>query len=98
MALLLPAGLKRLAVENVHGKAWEELTPEKIDDCLLELLNVLAGNFLSDLCGAETRQYMALPELLFEEMDLQDGVEPETFHYDAEGHEFTVCVTLAHTA
>ena len=48
MILYLPTPCKKLLVENIYSRNWEELKTSEIDDCLLELLNVLAGNFLHE--------------------------------------------------
>jgi len=58
IALFLPSDCKRMIVENIYGSDWTSLNPTEIDDCLLEILNVLAGNFLTEYFGAEVKLNM----------------------------------------
>ena len=68
--LYLPNECKKQIVEDVFARDWEELSMSEIDDCLLELLNVLAGNFLHFLCGENIKYNMNFPEVLFDETDI----------------------------
>ena len=48
--LFLPQEVKKMVAENIYSRDWDSLQSVEIDDCLLELLNVLAGNMVDDLC------------------------------------------------
>ena len=47
----LPLELRKTIVETIHTTDWDEMHATEIDDCLLELLNVITGNFMTDLLG-----------------------------------------------
>lgn len=93
--LYLPLEAKQFIVENILAQEWEELSPVEIDDCLLELLNVLAGAFLRNLCGEDSEIRLLLPEISF---DTDEQPEPPAVslmqHYDAEGIPFAVAVVI----
>lgn len=88
IALFLPLPVKQDIVENIYGEDWESMKATEIDDCLLEMLNVLAGDFLSDLYGAGAHRDLSLPDLLFDESELSKADEFETYCFDAEGNQF----------
>ena len=44
---MLPLELKKTLIESIYATPWDELTLDRKDDGLLEVLNVLAGRFLS---------------------------------------------------
>ena len=94
LALYLPSECKRMIVENIYGEEWEQLSGVQIDDCLLELLNVLAGNFLNEYCGAGLQHNISLPELIFDETELQRPEEVNEYLYDAEGVCFKVVLGI----
>lgn len=96
MTLHLSTGLKRLVVENIVGRSWADVNTEAFDDCLLELLNVLAGNFLSELGESEKQYSITLPQLLFDEKESGDGSEKLVFHFNAEDNPLQVSVSHAH--
>lgn len=84
-ALYLPYNCKKTIVENIYGEEWENLNPDQTDDCLLELCNVLAGNYLIHLYGEDERRDMSLPQLLFDEKTLRSGnYRIECFYFLAE--------------
>ncbi len=85
---------KMVIVENIHGSNWESLSSDEIDDCLLEVLNVLAGNFLNFYCGKETGHNMSFPQMLFDEGEIPKGNEYIPYYYDAEGVVFRVDVCV----
>ncbi len=94
MALYLPLAAKQLIVGNTYGSEWETLDATQIDDCLLETLNVLAGNFLKECFGEDTQHEVSLPELLFDESELKDTQGLERLFYDAEGIPIGIAVRL----
>lgn len=62
--LTLPAGLLALIGETLYGRPASELTAETRLDLLAELLNTIAGRFLSELLSAESSFKLGLPELV----------------------------------
>lgn len=94
MILRLSKEFKMTIVENVHGSDWESLTSDEIDDCLLEILNVLAGNFLNEYCGKSIGHNMSFPQLLFDEQEVVALEEYASYYFDAEGIIFQVDVCV----
>ena len=95
VALFLPYDCKRLIVENIYGAEWESVGAEAIDDCLLELLNVLAGEFLAEFFGADRRREVSLPTLLFDESSItDDGGKFTSYHFEAEGIPFKAALRM----
>jgi CheY-specific phosphatase CheX len=83
--LQLPLDLKHQIVENIHATPWDELNPTQIDDCLLELLNVLAGNFLQEMFGDDVKVNLSFPEVLFEKSEVERVDRYQDYYYSAEG-------------
>lgn len=94
IALYLPLDCKRAIVENVHGRDWDSLSAAEIDDCLLELGNIVAGNLLAAYCGRETAHDIALPVLLFDDADLNCPGERVVITFDVEGRPLRALVCL----
>ncbi len=51
-------------VENIYSKPVMEVSPGDVNDCLGEILNVLAGNFLVEFFGAKLSCKIELPEII----------------------------------
>ena len=85
---------KKLIVEYIHGDDWGNLKPDQIDDCLLELLNVLGGNFLFNLFGEEEHYKVSFPEMVFDETELESLEDFQEVFFDGEGHIFSISVCI----
>ena len=94
IALYLPSECKKMIVENIYGIDWKDLKATDIDDCLLEILNVLAGNFLKRYCGDDVKLNISLPELLFDKEELNGSSSFMDIYFDAEGIPFKVSIYL----
>jgi len=92
IALFLPSECKKLIIENIYGEDWSTLHATEIDDCLLEILNVLTGNFLNEYCGKDARHNISLPELLFDDAKISGNNGFVDFYFDAEGIPFRVSI------
>jgi hypothetical protein len=90
ISLYLSTECKKKIVENIYGKDWAELQDEDIDDCLLELVNVLAGRYLKFSYGEEAKHSMSLPQLLFDETELPEYKDNGIFYFSAEEVPFKV--------
>ncbi len=93
ITLYLSTPLKQRVVENIFGLCWEEIGSGKIDDCLLELLNVLAGSFLKELGVSEEKHSISLPQLLFDDLEIEGHAEFAHYYFDAEGNPFHLSVS-----
>ena len=94
LVLYLPLKLKQMIASNIHGRVFSSLKPYEIDDCLLELINVLAGNFLGYYLGMAARYTLTLPEAVFDEKELPAGDRFSKYFFNAEGEPFLVAVCL----
>lgn len=94
LLLALPIEIKQAIVENIHATDWNELSVNEIDDCLLELLNVLGGNFLRELEGGEVKVHLSFPTVLFSLEEILDLDSFWEFNFDAEGSPLTISVAL----
>jgi hypothetical protein len=94
ITLFLPSECKKLIVENIYGEKWDTLHATEIDDCLLEILNVLAGNFLNGYCDKDVKHNISLPELLFDEASINSRADFTDFYFDAEGIPFKVSISF----
>ncbi len=92
--LLMTTGCKQQVVENIHGDSWDTLSPGKIDDCLLELLNVLGGTFLSYYYGENTPYSLSFPQVMFDDSEMPDLKDYSILSYDAEGSLFSIAVKI----
>jgi len=95
IALYLPFACKQNVVQNVYGQNWDELTAADIDDCLLELGNVLAGSFLNVFCGTDAPRSVSLPALLFDDAELSCDGKLVEVSFEAEGLPFRVLLCLS---
>jgi hypothetical protein len=95
MALFLPFECKNTIAQNIYGKDIKELKSEEIDDCQLELLNVLIGNVLSFYYGGKKKYKVDLPSILFDEDEIEwNKKEIKEYYFDAEGCKFKLVVEL----
>lgn len=90
--LYLPKDLKQSIVENIHADDWDNLSADERDDCLLEILNVIGGNFLRALYGPDQRFNMSFPTVIFDEQDIDNRDKFVDLYYDGEGIPFSVSV------
>ena len=83
--------LKELLIENIYDDALTELSATKTDDCQLEMVNIIAGEFLSALYQGKNTYQLGLPCIYFDEncLELPDKNTIIT-NFDAEGAYFKV--------
>jgi CheY-specific phosphatase CheX len=83
--------LKERIIANVYADQIEDVGENAKDDCLLEVLNVLSGNFLNFYYGKSVDYKIELPQLLIgEESELAKPVFE--IHMNAEGLFFKVAM------
>ena len=95
IALFLSTECKKLIVENIYGSDWDSLHDVEIDDCLLEMLNVLAGNFLSEYCGESVKHDVSLPELRFDDSETFKGNMHHRLYFEAEETFFGISISFS---
>ncbi len=72
LILHLTTTAKQMVIENIHGLDWRSLTRQEVDDCLMELVNIMAGNFLLRMETGERRYALSLPQVWYDESDIID--------------------------
>ncbi|MFW5777404.1 MAG: hypothetical protein ACOCZB_08985 [Spirochaetota bacterium] len=92
LVLDLPLDTKQSIVENIHARPWDELSSSEIDDCLLEFLNVLGGNYGRIYWGDESRYRLSFPEVRIAIRDDLDAEDVQSYWFDAYGQLFAVHV------
>ena len=85
LMLHLSAATKQLIIGNIHGVDWESLSGSEVDDCLMELVNIMAGNFLVLVGGGDSRHSLSLPQVLYDESDLITGDESDDHYFSVNG-------------
>jgi hypothetical protein len=85
--------LKNKIIENVYGEETVRLNEEAKDDCLLELMNVLAGNFMSFYSGAGEAYEMNLP-VMDDVLHKQNYSKYISCYFNAEGLNFKVVINI----
>ena len=99
IVLFLPYACKKMIVENIYGRDWDSLHATEIDDCLLEILNVLAGNFLNEFCEKEITHGISLPKMLFDDTEIYRKSNCFTdYFFDAEGIPFKISITISNSS
>lgn len=81
----LSAATKQLIIENIHGVDWESLSGSEVDDCLMELVNIMAGNFLVLVGAGDNRHSLSLPQVLYDESDLTTDEELTDHYFSVNG-------------
>ena len=94
LLLTMPPELKQAIVENIHAVSWDELSVSEIDDCLLEVLNVLAGNFLRSLHEENVKVHLNFPHVMFSYEEITDLNTFDVYYFNAEGSPFTISLAL----
>ncbi len=90
----IPLELRKTIVETIHSKDWDEMHATEIDDCLLEILNVIAGNFMTDLLGRGEKYNISFPAVNYDEEDIENIESSQEIYFDAEGSVFRINVLL----
>lgn len=73
MIIILTTELQQQIVENIYCDEIDTLGDKLKSDCIEELLNVLAGNFLRKFHGPGKTYKMELPEIVFDPLENNDS-------------------------
>ena len=93
--LYLSFECKKILLENIYGKGLLELHTDEIDDCQLELLNVLVGNILSYFYKKKKRYTLDLPKIIFDEDEIKwNKRDIKEYYFNAEGYFFKLMIDL----
>jgi CheY-specific phosphatase CheX len=90
----LPIDLRKTIVETIHSRDWEEMHANEIDDCLLEILNVIAGNFMTELLGRDHKYNISFPAVNYDEEDIENLENSQEIYFNAEGPVFRINVLI----
>ena len=73
LRLALPQPLLRTLTGNIFGMDEDDVTPEQQNDILNELLNTIAGLFMTNLLASDQKYQLGLPEQGKEELPEPDA-------------------------
>ncbi len=90
----LPLELRKTIVETIHSTEWDEMHASEIDDCLLEILNVIAGNFMTELLGRDIKYNISFPAVNYDEEDIENLNKSKELFFSAEGPIFRINILL----
>jgi len=88
----LPLDLRKTIVETIHSSDWNDMHASEIDDCLLEILNVVAGNFMTELLGRDHKYNISFPAVNYDEEDIGNLDKSQEIYFNAEGPVFRINV------
>ncbi len=81
ITLHLGVETKRSLVKNIYGTEWDGMAGSQVDDCLMELANIIAGNFMLAFGEGENRHAVSLPQVLYDEQELAQWDKPINRYY-----------------
>ncbi len=90
----LPLELRKTIVETIHSTDWDDMHASEIDDCLLEILNVIAGNFMTELLGRDIKYNISFPAVNYDEEDIENLNKSQELFFSAEGPIFRINILL----
>ncbi len=90
----LPLELRKTIVETIHSSDWNDMHASEIDDCLLEILNVVAGNFMTEFLGRDNKYNISFPAVNYDEEDIENLDKSQELYFNAEGPVFRINVFL----
>ncbi len=89
LELRVPAELRDRMVDILFSETPEGQRRKHAEDALLEMLNIITGNFLASYFGAATELQLSLPRYLYFDEELP-GTAVADLRLDAEGAPFSV--------
>lgn len=90
----LPLELRKIIVETIHSTDWDDMHASEIDDCLLEILNVITGNFMTELLGRDSKYNISFPAVNYDEEDIENLNKSQSIFFNAEGPIFRINILL----
>ncbi|MDF1567516.1 MAG: hypothetical protein RQ801_10690 [Spirochaetaceae bacterium] len=85
IVILMPLELKKALIEAIYAQPWEDLPVNQKDDGLLEVLNVLAGYYVSSQERQNGFLKLSIPSIVFDSEDLPARKPEVNFYLDAQG-------------
>lgn len=98
IVLHLPTSVKQAVVENIHGVDWQMLGRVQVDDCLTELVNIIAGTFLLLVEASEYRQALSAPQIWYSEPTITTTGELEEHFFLVNNEPAKVALSFAKAA
>lgn len=80
---------KRLLVEKILKENWENIKSHYIDDCLLEVVNIVGGNFFAAYFSGSPYD-LGLPLMTFDDRGLSKG---DRYFFNSEGILFGITLS-----
>ena len=95
MILHLTTPIKQMVIENIHGVDWNDLARREVDDCLMELVNIMAGNFLLLVESGQHRYALSLPQVWYDESDIMDCGTLDDYYFIVNDEAAKVSLTFS---
>lgn len=89
MVLFFTDSLKQMAGQNIYSSENSSLQENQLDDCFLEILNVLTGNFLNRYCEGKSYK-VDLPEMILELSEVHKKKDSLDLIFNAENIYFKI--------
>ncbi len=90
----IPDTSKKNLAGNIYGKDFSEIKMNEINECLLELVNIITGQFLNKLDIKNAQYILGIPKIIFREEDLYTYSHNYNYFFNAEGSEFQIKLML----
>ncbi len=90
LILSIPQDGKGKLAGNVYGKARSDISGAEIDDCILELVNVITAQFMIRLDFKKIQYILGVPKLIFRQGDLYSYPYSYDYSFEAEGIPFQI--------
>ena len=92
--LFIPNALKNKIAENIFADSIENIPEKQVDDSLLEILNVICGDFLGRCFEKNGEMKIGLPGIIYDMPDTTSQNLHWVF-FNAEGIDFSLLIRKA---
>ena len=91
--IYLPDEVKTKIAENIYASEMHQIDIDSVDDCLLEMLNIITGDFLHKHCSNIVIYKIGFPEYYIQE---EENPEYKTVDipFQAEGFSFLIKTSI----
>ena len=90
--LIIPDNFKKTVAENIFGEDISKLSKNDIEDSIIEILNVMSGQFIDSIYGESVSYKINLPKVI---SDFKSNAGYDSFYYDAGGNIFCIMIDSA---
>ncbi len=90
----MPDNSKKNLAGNIYGKDFTEIKMNEVNECLLELVNIITGQFLNKLDIENAQYILGIPRIIFTEEKLYKYSHNYDYFFNAEGIPFQIKLML----